>query len=621
MNPMAALTRTGVSALLAAVGLLAVAVPAASAAAQTTATTSYSTPGSYTFTVPAGVTSISVTAVGAAGYNHDVGIGLGASVTGTLAVSPAEQLSVGVGGPGSVVAGGVGGGGNGGVGGGGNGGGGGGASLVGIPAEAGSSLIVAGGSGGAGGGAGGGGNAGAPGVGPGGDPNGGNGGAGTTTAGGAGGSGGAFDTSIGDAGDPGTFGAGGDGGAGTDVGASGGGGGGGYYGGGGGGGGAAEGVGGGGGGGSSFVTASATNVSGPTVTSAPSGVSITYALAPPTAQINSPASGGTYKVGQSVPTSFTCTDGADGPGISSCEDSNGATGSADTGSGSTGSGSLNTSAPGNDTYAVTATSQDGQTNTASIAYTVAGAPSVQITAPANGASYNQAQVVDASYSCTDGAFGPGISSCTGPVANGAPINTSTTGSHSFTVTATSSDGQSTSQTSNYTVVAVAHLADVRVAIGNVTSAKDGSTFSETVTVANAGPAVATDVVTGLVVPAGLTVTSTGGGSTLGPAVHWTNNSIAAGASVTHTVTFKVAANARGTAVIAAAAASLQVPDPNYANNAAAIAVGLGPSTMHAALSRAARLHSVHDPLAVGGRLLARLRHRTLAKLEPRRTKR
>jgi uncharacterized repeat protein (TIGR01451 family) len=217
---------------------------------------------------------------------------------------------------------------------------------------------------------------------------------------------------------------------------------------------------------------------------------------------------------------------------------------------------------------VTATSRDGQTNTASISYTVAGAPSAQITTPASGASYNQGQVVDASYTCTDSTDGPGISSCSGPVANGAAINTSTAGSHAFTVTATSSDGQSTSQTVDYTVVAVPGLADVKAAIGTVTSAADGSTFSETVTVSNAGPAAATNVVTGLVVPAGLTVTNTGGGSTLGPAVYWTDSSIAAGARVTHTVTFSVAATALGTAVIAVATTSLQVPDPNYANNAA-----------------------------------------------------
>jgi hypothetical protein len=75
----------------------------------------------------------------------------------------------------------------------------------------------------------------------------------------------------------GTLGIGGTGGdAASTGGGGGGGGGGGYYGGGGGGGGQSNFDGGGGGGGSSFTAASATNVSGPTVTSAPPSVTIVY---------------------------------------------------------------------------------------------------------------------------------------------------------------------------------------------------------------------------------------------------------------------------------------------------------------------------------------------------------
>lgn len=95
-----------------------------------------------------------------------------------------------------------------------------------------------------------------------------------------------------------------------------------------------------------------------------------FAAPPPSAQISAPANNQTFGLGQSVGTSFSCVDGAGAPGISSCTDSNGVSGSADTGSGSTGYGTLATSSTGTFTYTVTATSSDGQSSTASIGYTV-----------------------------------------------------------------------------------------------------------------------------------------------------------------------------------------------------------------------------------------------------------
>ena len=220
------------------------------AAAGADVTTFSYTGGEQTYTVPAGVHSLSITAIGAAGgtdilSGQTYSGGRGAIVTGVVDVDPGELLYVEVGGIGTNPAGGFNGGGNGAVGGGASWVGGGGASDVRtLPMSAAaisltSRLIVAGGGGGAVGG-----DAGQPG---GNFPVGG--GAGTQTSGGAGG---CPPSNLG-CGGAGTLGQGGDGGtSGTFPDERyGGGGGGGLYGGGG-GGGNLTGVGG-GGGGSSLV--------------------------------------------------------------------------------------------------------------------------------------------------------------------------------------------------------------------------------------------------------------------------------------------------------------------------------------------------------------------------------
>ncbi len=77
-------------------------------------------------------------------------------------------------------------------------------------------------------------------------------------------------------------------------------------------------------------------------------------------------------------------------------------------------------------------------------------PTVSIAAPGNGATYTQGQTVTASYVCAVPAPAT-ISTCVGSVASGLPIDTSTAGSHAFTVTATSNDGMSATTTVSYTV--------------------------------------------------------------------------------------------------------------------------------------------------------------------------
>ena len=77
-------------------------------------------------------------------------------------------------------------------------------------------------------------------------------------------------------------------------------------------------------------------------------------------------------------------------------------------------------------------------------------PSVNITKPADGAVYKLGKVLAAKYKCTDNESG--IDTCVGTVPNGSPIDTSTVGTHAFTVTGTDKAGNVTTKTVHYTVV-------------------------------------------------------------------------------------------------------------------------------------------------------------------------
>jgi hypothetical protein len=135
---------------------------------------------------------------------------------------------------------------------------------------------------------------------------------------------------------------------------------------------------------------------------------------------------------------------------------------------------------------------------------------------------------------------------------------------------------------------VPQSADLGVTITGPSSAADGATFTETVKVANAGPAAASDLLTWLVIPKGITATKLDHRTLSGSAPHWTRAALAAGKSVTYTVTFAVAAGAEGTAQIVAETASLRIPDPQPANNTAIAVVSLGSSS--AALAMAMPRH-------------------------------
>jgi hypothetical protein len=222
---------------------------------------------------------------------------------------------------------------------------------------------------------------------------------------------------------------------------SGGGGGGGYFGGGGGGGGGKSGVhqagGGGGGGGSCYalaVTACGTASGAPEVV-----LSYLADLTPPAISIATPAAQAVYPVGAHVVASYACADQAGGSGLAECQ-------------GPVASGSaIDTAAPGPHAFVVSAVDNAGNASSRTVDYTVAAAPSISIVSPARGHKYKPGQRVHARYTCHDGAYGPGIKSCTGTVGKGELIDTMSLKRVKFTVTAISRDGQKATKTVTYSV--------------------------------------------------------------------------------------------------------------------------------------------------------------------------
>ncbi len=79
------------------------------------------------------------------------------------------------------------------------------------------------------------------------------------------------------------------------------------------------------------------------------------------------------------------------------------------------------------------------------------APTISLTTPTNGATYKLNSTANAAYSCADETGGSGLRSCTGPVPNGSPIDTGTTGTKTFTVNAEDNAGNPSSVTHTYYV--------------------------------------------------------------------------------------------------------------------------------------------------------------------------
>jgi hypothetical protein len=161
----------------------------------------------------------------------------------------------------------------------------------------------------------------------------------------------------------------------------------------------------------------------------------------PTVTLTSPADGAVYELGEQVTADYACADEPDGSGVDTCvgDVANGA--------------DVDTSTLGEHSFTVTANDNAGNSDSAVAHYTVVDvtAPEITLATPSQGAVYGLGEQVAAGYSCADEDGGSGLASCTGTVANGEAVDTSTVGEKSFTVSATDNAGNPASQTVTYTV--------------------------------------------------------------------------------------------------------------------------------------------------------------------------
>lgn len=237
----------------------------------------------------------------------------------------------------------------------------------------------------------------------------------------------------------------------------------------------------------------------------------------PTVTFTTPASGAGYGLDAVVAASYSCNDHG-GSGVASCVGTvaNGA--------------DIDTSALGAHSFSVTATDNSGNTRTETISYNVVvpsgdtTPPVITLTTPVNGTLYSQNQAVAANFTCTDNIA---MGACTGTVANGANIDTSTAGPHSFTVNATDAAGNTASETVGYYVSAGGASVTGPTQVGTLTATGSDNVDGAHVDVRVTGPAA-----NGGTVPVGSTLHveyqvykgKFGGGSNGGPdPTIWTLN--------------------------------------------------------------------------------------------------
>ena len=202
---------------------------------------------------------------------------------------------------------------------------------------------------------------------------------------------------------------------------------------------------------------------------------------------------------------------------------------------------------------------------------------VTVTSPGANATYQLNASVAASYACSDG--GSGLATCQGSVASGAPINTSSTGTKTFTVAATDVVGNPSTLIVTYMVVSGGGggqtSADVGISLSAPAKVSPGETLTYSMAMTNAGQLTATGVTVSDALPSGTVFASasTSQGTLTTPVVGSSGTvtanlgNLAKGASATISIVVTVTA-ASGTELSNTATVASTTQDVNGNNNSA-----------------------------------------------------
>ena len=173
-------------------------------------------------------------------------------------------------------------------------------------------------------------------------------------------------------------------------------------------------------------------------------------------------------------------------------------------------------------------------------------------------------------SLSHGNLPPGLSLSHSGVLSGTPTSS---GTSSFVVTASNGIDPDASIGVTLTVApgVRAPRADLSVTLSAPTRVGHGRLLTATVTVTDTGPDPARAVITTLVVPQGLTVTRTGGGTQVRSGLRFVQRGVARGSRRTYVVTLMAARGARGPRQLIAQTGSATA-DPNRRNNSATATV-------------------------------------------------